>query len=178
MGNPKQIDFGGNTLVVDGIRVGATAPGQSGTELTGSEIALLDGITAGTAAASKAVVVDSNVDIAGLGTVGLARIDRDSGTVTLSSNAGTITKWTGIITTESLTTAHTDAETLVITKTGVATTDFAKATIIGGTNAGGLPVVEKVVCTTNTVTITLRNVAASTNPFDGTFILALEIDKK
>ena len=60
----KYVDWGGLTPIVDGIRVGATKPGQTGTELTGTEIALLDGITAGTVTASKAVVVDSNKDIA------------------------------------------------------------------------------------------------------------------
>lgn len=63
----RYLDMGGMTPIVDGIRVGATKPGQAGTELTGTEIALLDGITAGTAAASKAVVADSNVNITGLG---------------------------------------------------------------------------------------------------------------
>lgn len=60
----KRVDMGGLTLVVDGLRVGATKPGQSGTELTGTEIALLDGLTAGTVTASKAVVVDANKDVA------------------------------------------------------------------------------------------------------------------
>jgi hypothetical protein len=56
------IDLGGNTLVVNTLRVGATQPGQAGTELSGTEIAVLDGVTAGTVAAGKAVVVDSNKD--------------------------------------------------------------------------------------------------------------------
>jgi hypothetical protein len=62
MGDASQVDLGGLTLVCNGLRVGATAPGQAGTELTGSEIALLDGLTAGTVTASKAVVVDANKD--------------------------------------------------------------------------------------------------------------------
>lgn len=66
MGSPTQLDFGGMTLVVDGIRSGATAPGQSGSELTGTEIALLDGLTAGTAIASKAVTTDSSIRVSGL----------------------------------------------------------------------------------------------------------------
>jgi hypothetical protein len=39
-------------------------------EISGSEIAQLDGITAGTASASKAVILDSSSGITGLGTVG------------------------------------------------------------------------------------------------------------
>lgn len=55
----RYVDMGGLTPIVDGIRVGATKPGQLGTELTGTEIALLDGLTPGTVTASKATVVDS-----------------------------------------------------------------------------------------------------------------------
>lgn len=66
----KRVDMGGLTLIVDGLRVGATKPGQAGTELTGTEIALLDGITAGTVAASKAVVVDSSKAVSGFTAVG------------------------------------------------------------------------------------------------------------
>jgi hypothetical protein len=63
------IDLGGNTLVVNTLRVGATQPGQAGTELSGSEIAVLDGVTAGTVTASKAVVVDSSKNIGDFGSV-------------------------------------------------------------------------------------------------------------
>ena len=59
-------DMGGITLIVDGVRVGATSPGNLGTELTGAEIILLDGITAGTVTASKALVVDGSKDLDGL----------------------------------------------------------------------------------------------------------------
>lgn len=56
------IDLGGNTLIVEGINVGATAPGQAGTSLSGTELTVIDGATAGTVVASKAVVVDTNKD--------------------------------------------------------------------------------------------------------------------
>lgn len=148
----------------------------AGNTFSGAEVAVLDGVTPGTAAASKAVVTDANVDIAGLNTVGLARIDLDSGTATLSSNAATITKWSAVITTESLSTAHTAAATLTITKTGVAAGDLAMISMVGGTNTAGVPVFNAV-CTTNTVTITLRNNAIATNAFNGTFIFNLVILK-
>lgn len=63
------IDLGGNDLIVDGIRVGATAPGQAGTTLAGSELTVLDGVTAGTVSASKAVVVDSSRNITNFGSI-------------------------------------------------------------------------------------------------------------
>lgn len=70
MGQP--IDLGGNDLICDSIRIGATTPGSAGTTLTGSEISVLDSVTAGTVTASKAVVVDSSKNIATFGTVGSA----------------------------------------------------------------------------------------------------------
>ncbi len=57
-------DMAGNDLVVNGVYVGASTPGSAGTLLSGSEITVLDSVTPGTVAASKAVVVDSNKDIA------------------------------------------------------------------------------------------------------------------
>lgn len=58
------VDWGGNTLITENIRVGATAPGQAGTDISGTELTYLDAVTAGTAAASKAVVLGSSGEIA------------------------------------------------------------------------------------------------------------------
>lgn len=177
MVNPeKQIDLGGNDVIVNNIYTGATDAGQAGTQLTSSNVALLAGVTAGTVIASKAVTTDSSINFAGVNVAGIARIDWDSTTATLSSNAATITKWSAVITTESLTTAHTAAATLVITKTGVAAGDIAMISMVGGSNTQGVPVFNAV-CTTNTVTITLRNNAIATNAFNGTFIFNLIIYK-
>lgn len=149
---------------------------ESGTAFSPTEAAAVEGITPGTAAASKAVVLDSSLNIAGINVAGIARIDLDSATAALSSNAATITKWSAVITTESLTTAHTASQALVITKTGVAAGDIAMVCFNGGTNTGGVPVM-KAVCTTDTVTITLTNNAIITNAFNGTFIINLIVFK-
>lgn len=117
----------------------------------------------------------TDVDVAG--TIEVTKFNLDSTTATLSSHAATISKYAARITTESLTTAHTASQALVITLSGVAAGDLAFASISGGTNTGGLPVVAKVVCTTNTVTITVRNDAASTNALNGTLILDLVVFK-
>lgn len=54
------VDMGGNTLIVEAIRAGATAPGQEGTLLSGSELVLLDGVSATSGVvASKAVVANA-----------------------------------------------------------------------------------------------------------------------
>jgi hypothetical protein len=55
-------DLGGNTVIVESLNVGATGPGQTGTELAGAELAALD-VTAGTSAASKALVLDANEEL-------------------------------------------------------------------------------------------------------------------
>lgn len=64
MGSSTQMDMAGLDLVVNKLRIGATVPGTVGTELSGSEITVLDGVTAGTVTASKALVVDANKDLA------------------------------------------------------------------------------------------------------------------
>ena len=54
-------------------------------EISGSEIAQLDGITAGTASASKAVILDSSSGITGLGTVGMTTLSLGGTTITASA---------------------------------------------------------------------------------------------
>lgn len=98
-------------------------------------------------------------------------------TATLTTNAATITSRAARITTESLTTAHTAAETLVITCAGVEAGDMAMVSMCGGTNTGGVPVFHAV-CTADTITITLRNNAIATNAFNGTFIFNLLVFKQ
>jgi hypothetical protein len=93
-----------------------------------------------------------------------ATLDADSGTVTLSSNAGTLSKMAGVITTEALTTAAGAGQALTITNTLAATTSIVLVTRTGGTSTGGTP-------TASTITITLDNKHASA-AFDGTFILS------
>jgi hypothetical protein len=62
----KTVDWGGMSVIVDEIRL-ADKPGEYGTAttLTSAEAAVLDGVTAGTVTASKAVIVDSNKDVSG-----------------------------------------------------------------------------------------------------------------
>lgn len=78
----NQYDLGGQTLIVDGLRVGATRPGQTGSELTGTEITLLDGITPGTATANKAVVLDSNKNISTITSATITTLNSTTGNIT------------------------------------------------------------------------------------------------
>lgn len=146
-------DLGGNDLVVNTISTGATKPGSAGTN------------------------INATPTFTGLVTYGAVSTTKSNASaVTCSSNAATTTTQYTKITSESLTTAHTASQALVITYTGTATTDFAVATIIGGTNTGGVPVC-KTACTSNTVTITIQNAAIATNAFNGTFIIWLQVFK-
>ncbi len=61
-------DWGGMDLTLNNLELGVTRPGRVGTGtavISGAELAVLDGVTAGTVTASKAVVVDSSKDISG-----------------------------------------------------------------------------------------------------------------
>jgi hypothetical protein len=54
------IDLGGNTVVVKNIRTGATAPGQTGTDLSTTELAVLDGATSANSGTNKAVITGTS----------------------------------------------------------------------------------------------------------------------
>ena len=54
-------------------------------EISGTEIAQLDGVTAGTATASKAVILDSSGGITGLGTVGMTTLSIGGTAITASA---------------------------------------------------------------------------------------------
>lgn len=86
----QKIDLSGNDLVIGTVYAGASTPGGAGTALTGSELTVLDGVTAGTVTASKAVVVDANKDIATFRNVTLSG-NLVSGATTISeAELGTI----------------------------------------------------------------------------------------
>ena len=72
--------------VNDNLTVTGTLTLGSGAELTEAELEFLDGITAGTVAASKAVVVDSNKDAASFRNITLTG-ELDAATLDISGNA-------------------------------------------------------------------------------------------
>lgn len=84
----RYIDMAGLTPIVDGIRVNATSPGQLGSEMTGTEIAYLDGLTPGTATASKAVVLGSSKEISTITTATITNLT--STTITPTTIAGAV----------------------------------------------------------------------------------------
>ena len=74
------------TTVADNLTVTGTLTLGSGAELTEAELEFLDGITAGTAAASKAMVADSNIDITGGRNITISG-ELDAATLDISGNA-------------------------------------------------------------------------------------------
>lgn len=104
MGSPTQHDWAGMDLVVNKLRVGATTPGTTGTEMSGAEITVLDGVTAGTVSASKAIVADSSLNVAALNNLSM------TGDLTVDGATGTGTATAGLIklTTPELTVVDND----------------------------------------------------------------------
>jgi hypothetical protein len=204
MGSSTEMDFGGLTYVVKDIKVGATAPGQAGTSLASTELVVLDGASSANTGTNKAVITGTSgaITVAGVATfdatpvfsttstftgaptfnadpvIGAGKtINLDSAPASLTSNAVTLTKFAGVITTESLTTAHTATATFVITLVGVAAGDLAFVTMAGGTNSAGIVGTPNAVTSTNTITVTIKNEALTTNAFNGTLIFNLWVLK-
>ena len=123
------VDMGGNTLITEAVRVGATAPGQAGTLLSGSELTVLDGVTAGTVSASKAVVVGASSEIAGFSAI-------------TSSVAGRVAGFQPVIVQQDLSGAG--AVNLTTYYTAVTNTGADALTLADGTVTGQLKKVKMV----------------------------------
>jgi len=131
-----------STLAVAGnLTVGGNLTLGSGAELSEAELEMLDGITAGTVAASKAVVVDANKDIASFRNITLTG-ELDAGSLDVSGDAdidGTLEadamtlNGTAITTTATLSTGVSNGNVLVATS-GIADNDFLK---VDGTSIEG-----------------------------------------
>lgn len=97
MGSSTEMDFGGLTFVVKDLKINAATPGAAGSLLSTTELGFVDGVTAGTAIASKAVVADSGIKVSGLtnltqaaGTATVAPINLTAGTNLTTATAGAI----------------------------------------------------------------------------------------
>lgn len=90
------------------------------------------------------------------------------GTVTLVSNAGTLNRYAGTVTTEALTTAAGASQAFTLTVAGVMAGDIVMVTRAGGTNTRKALDFEAVT-TLNTITVTMYN-SEPTNAVNGTII--------
>lgn len=93
----------------------------------------------------------------------------DGGTITAtaSSGAATLSKLSGTVTSEALTTAAAAAYTLTLTNTKIAATSRVLASVANGTNTQGIPVVSTVVPGSGSVVIKVFNLHA-TEALNGT----------
>lgn len=139
-----------------------------------AELAVLDGVTAGTATASKAVVLDSSKNVTGLGSVlstaptggGIGYATGAGGAVTQITNRTTgvtLSKLTGAITTHNASLAAEASADFVVTNTTVAIGDVVVVSIQSGSNGGGTIVsVSTVAAGSFTIRVHNGNVAAGT----------------
>lgn len=89
-----------------------------------------------------------------------------AGNGTCSSNAVTISKLRGVITTEALSTAANGTQAIVLTNTTVSTADGCICNVRKGTCTTGTPAISNIAIAANTVTITVKNIHSSA-AFDG-----------
>jgi hypothetical protein len=82
-------------------------------------------------------------------------------TATATAGAATLSKSSGVITTEALTTAAGAAYTLTLTNTEVGTTDIVLASLNQGTNSAGLPVLVRASPGNGSATFIVQNMHAS-----------------
>lgn len=134
---------------------------------TGTDNALTIGGTLTIASTATATA-----DTLGITTLNIAtggKIKGDVGTGTAVSNALTISKMAGVITTEALTTAGGANQAIVLTNTVIAAGDVILITLAGGTNTTK-NITLQAVATANTGTITIYNNTAAT-ALNGTLII-------
>lgn len=149
---------------------------SSGTEatLTVAELASIDGLTAGTAAASKAVVLDASKNITGLGSVistaptggGIGYGTGAGGAVTQATNRTTgvtLNKLTGTITTNNASLAAEAAAVFTVTNSTVAIGDVVAVSQQSGSNGGNTDVnVVAVAAGSFNIKVSNNNAAAGT----------------
>lgn len=126
---------------------------------TGGITATAGGVTA--TAGNVAATVGNVVATAGV-------VKGCAGTGTASSNAVTISKQVGQITTESLTTAGLASQDITVTNTFVVAAGCVVASVMNGTNTQGTPAIGKITPAAGSVVIQLCNLHAS-QAFNGTF---------
>lgn len=106
-----------------------------------------------------------SLQLSGKGT-GLVLVG-DTGTATSTAAAATVSKQSGIVTSEALTTAAGASWDLVLTNTKIAATSKVFASVQNGTNSQGIPVVGAITPGSGSATIKVFNLHAS-QAFNGT----------
>ena len=138
---------------------GATNP--SVTTVTTSGNATIGGaLSAASAAIAGAISGVTTLVASGLATVQSLKLDTGTKTVTASAGAATLNKSSGIVTSESLTTAAGSDYTLTLTNSSIAAGDVALVSV-DSNGSTGFPVLYSSKTTSNTLTVIVRNAHAS-----------------
>ena len=143
---------------------------DSAVTASAAELNVLDGVTAGTATASKGLVVGADKDLDTLAIVS-AKVDVGTKTATATAGAATLNKRSGKVTSESLTTAAGADYTLTITNSAIAATDLVFPSVAKGTATEGTPQIVSTTPGAGSLVIVVRNVHAS-QAFNGTILVS------
>jgi hypothetical protein len=96
---------------------------------------------------------------------------------TAASKAVTINDYSGVITTEDLTTAQNASDIVTMTNDKVAVGDIVLATLSNGTNTQGTPALYAAHVTASTVVFRFANLHASSQAFNGTLRIGFVVVK-
>lgn len=130
----------------------------------GTYTGTFDGVIGGNTPAAATV---TTLSASGLATVASAKIDTGTKTATATAGAATLNKMSGVITSESLTTAKGSTYTLTITNSTIAASDIVFASAQLGSATTGSPEVLSVTPAAGSVVVVVQN-EDSTNAFNGT----------
>ena len=125
---------------------------------------LLTGISAANAQSSAALRAYS------------LRLDEGAKTATATAGAATLSKSSGIVTSEALTTAAGASYVLTVTDTQVAAADMVFVSVALGTSTTGVPVVTTARANAGALVITVRNIDAAA-AFNGTIRVSFMVLK-
>ena len=143
----------GGTLAVTGTTT-AAAINASGT------VAMAGAATVGTTLAVTGATTLAAATSSGLVTAASFKLDTSTKTATASSGAATLNQSSGIVTSEALTTVAGSDYTLTLTNSTIAAGDLALVSI-DSNGTTGLPLAYSAKCTSNTLTVIVRNIHAS-----------------
>ena len=101
----------------------------------------------------------------------------DNGTASASAGAATLHKYSGVVTSEALTTAQNAKYTLTLTNRLIEVGDMVQVTIGNGTNTQGTPVLQTVTPAAGSVAIVVANKHDSAQALNGTLKFAFNVIK-
>jgi hypothetical protein len=107
---------------------------------------------------------------------GALAIDEGTKTATAVAGAVTLSKLSGKITTEALSTAAAATYTLTLTNTKLLASDLIFVSVANGTNAVGTPAVATAKCAAGSASIVIQNIHASV-ALSGTLIISFTVQK-